>query len=259
MTEAEWLASDDAFSLLEFLRSGGHLSDRKVRLFVAACCRPHWERLRDQRSRAAILAAESYADGHSDGEALLAAARDANEACYLPDGQKAPEPALSAAHLSTYAPHTIEAFTNPPDRARPGSGGYATEAFDKPEGFAELACLSAADGAATAAGFSTTAEWEVVAGDEFRRQADLLRDIFGNPFRAALLPTVGLGIVASLALAAYDEREFPSGHLEAGRLGVLADALEEAGCTDPNILGHFRGTGPHVRGCWPLDLCLGKS
>jgi len=44
-----------------------------------------------------------------------------------------------------------------------------------------------------------------------------------------------------------------------GGLPVLADALEEAGCTDADLLGHLRGPGPHVRGCWVLDLLLGKG
>ena len=55
-----------------------------------------------------------------------------------------------------------------------------------------------------------------------------------------------------LAEAIYEERAFD-------RLAVLADALEEAGCTNPDILGHLRGPGPHVRGCWVLDCLLGKS
>jgi hypothetical protein len=56
----------------------------------------------------------------------------------------------------------------------------------------------------------------------------------------------------------YDERELPSCHLDAARLAVLADMLEEAGCTDPLLLGHLRGPGPHLRGCWAVDLLLGK-
>jgi hypothetical protein len=43
------------------------------------------------------------------------------------------------------------------------------------------------------------------------------------------------------------------------RLPVLADALEEAGCTISDILDHCRGPGPHVRGCWVVDLLLGKE
>ena len=61
-----------------------------------------------------------------------------------------------------------------------------------------------------------------------------------------------------LAQAAFAERQ-PDGTLDPVRLGVLSDALEEAGCTDEAILSHLRGPGPHVRGCWALDLVLGRN
>jgi len=88
----------------------------------------------------------------------------------------------------------------------------------------------------------------------------LIREVFGNPFCPVsrhphwLTPTV-----ASLAQAAYAERVMPSGALEADRLTVLADALEDAGCSDEAILEHLRSAGPHVRGCWALDLVLDRS
>jgi hypothetical protein len=94
--------------------------------------------------------------------------------------------------------------------------------------------------------------------DEAQRKWEvlLIRDIFGNPFRAVSLVPSWLiwneATVAKLAQAIYDERAFE-------RLPVLADALEEAGCTDAEILAHCRGPGPHVRGCWALDLLLGKA
>jgi hypothetical protein len=94
-------------------------------------------------------------------------------------------------------------------------------------------------------------------------QCHLLRDIFGNPFRpASLAPSVltwNDATVVRLARAAYDERHMPEGTLDNGRLAVLADALEEAGCQDQDILGHCRSGGEHVRGWWPVDLCLGKT
>jgi hypothetical protein len=65
--------------------------------------------------------------------------------------------------------------------------------------------------------------------------------------------------VKKLAEAAYEERSLPAGTLNTQRLAVLADALEEAGCTDQTILDHLRGPGPHVRGCWAVDLILGKQ
>jgi hypothetical protein len=87
--------------------------------------------------------------------------------------------------------------------------------------------------------------------------------VIGNAFRRAAVDPGWLawqgGTVARLAEAAYDERQLPSGHLDPARLAVLADALEEAGCTDPDLLGHLRGPGPHVRGCWALDLLADKS
>ena len=63
----------------------------------------------------------------------------------------------------------------------------------------------------------------------------------------------------SLAQAAYDQRILPIGHLDPARLAVLSDALEETGCTDAELLGHLREPGPHVRGCWALDLILAKG
>jgi hypothetical protein len=65
--------------------------------------------------------------------------------------------------------------------------------------------------------------------------------------------------VVSVARAAYEERQLPAGTLDNTRLAVLADAVEEAGCTDAALLGHCRGAGPHVRGCWAVDALLGKS
>jgi hypothetical protein len=92
---------------------------------------------------------------------------------------------------------------------------------------------------------------------------ELIRDIIGNPFLpVAINPSVlawNDGVVDRLAQTAYEERHLPTGTLDNGLLAILADALEEAGCTDADILGHLRGPGLHVRGCWPVDLCLGKS
>jgi hypothetical protein len=113
--------------------------------------------------------------------------------------------------------------------------------------------------------------------------AALLREIVGNPWRAAeacrgyqlkdwITPTV-----LSLARAAYEERPgrkedvnlgggrvawgqiIDDGTLDPARLAVLSDALEEAGCDDETVLGHLRSPGPHVRGCHVLDLILGKE
>ncbi len=96
---------------------------------------------------------------------------------------------------------------------------------------------------------------EAVAPHEtiMRWQNSLIRDVFGNPFRpVALDPVWRTPAVVSLAEAVYAERAFD-------RLPQLADALEAAGCDHADILSHCRGPGPHVRGCWVVDLLLGKA
>jgi hypothetical protein len=92
---------------------------------------------------------------------------------------------------------------------------------------------------------------------ERRFQATLLRCIFGNPFEPSpIIDSSWLswndGTAARLAQAIYEDRAFD-------RLPILADALEEAGCDNPDILTHCRGQGEHVRGCWAVDLLLGKE
>ena len=99
---------------------------------------------------------------------------------------------------------------------------------------------------------------------ERKGQTGLARDLFGPlPFREVPIDTGLLtwngGTIPTLAHVTYQDRETPSGHLDSMRLAVLADALEEAGCTDADILTHLRSPGPHVRGCWALDLLLGKG
>jgi hypothetical protein len=81
----------------------------------------------------------------------------------------------------------------------------------------------------------------------------LLREIFGNPFRpVALDPTWLTSTVTALAKQMYESGDFSS-------MPVLADALQDAGCDNADVLDHCRGPGPHVRGCWVVDLVLGKE
>lgn len=93
-----------------------------------------------------------------------------------------------------------------------------------------------------------------------KAECDLLRDLFGTTlFRAVPLdPAWRTPTVEALANAAYDERRLPSGRLDPERLAVLADSLEEAGCGDPDLLGHLRAPLPHIRGCWVVDLIKGR-
>ena len=93
-----------------------------------------------------------------------------------------------------------------------------------------------------------------------QNQARVLHDIVGNPYRPVTLDQACLTPqVVALGQAAYEQRDLPAGTLDLARLAVLADALEGAGCTDSDLLGHLRGPGPHVRGCWAVDLLLGRE
>jgi hypothetical protein len=98
--------------------------------------------------------------------------------------------------------------------------------------------------------------WNYSALSEERERTDYcnyLRDFFGNPIRFTTIdPSWCIPTVATLAQAIYTEKTFD-------RMPILADALEDAGCTDAELLGHLRGPGPHVRGCWAVDLILSKE
>jgi hypothetical protein len=97
----------------------------------------------------------------------------------------------------------------------------------------------------------------VIQDAERREQAALLREIIGNPFRppSALSAAVRAwndGTVVAIARPIYDDRAYD-------RLPILADALEDAGLSDDTVLSHLRSPGPHVRGCWALDLVLDEG
>ncbi|MBP3960792.1 hypothetical protein J8F10_36690 [Gemmata sp. G18] len=95
--------------------------------------------------------------------------------------------------------------------------------------------------------------WVAAVEVEKRDQADTLRDIFGNTFRpVSLSPSWRTDTAVALATQMYEAREFST-------MPILADALQDAGCDSADILEHCRSKGPHVRGCWVVDLVLGKE
>ncbi len=88
---------------------------------------------------------------------------------------------------------------------------------------------------------------------EWAAQCGLLRDIFGNPFRLVLFSSDWRTSTAvALAAQMYEARDFSA-------MPILADALQDAGCDNADVLNHCRGPGPHVRGCWVVDMVLGKE
>jgi hypothetical protein len=227
MTEAEWLASTDPEAMLRFL--DGRASDRKLRLFACACCRRVWHLLTDPDSRRAVEVSERFAD-RSAGPRELAAAlvrvATRDQAAHLAASRKPAETVWEACAATIEL--AVDAATRDAEAAAVGPA-----AWDRVQADANRA-------RAVEAGLA----------------AGLLREVVGNPFRRpGVAPSVLAwhgGTVPRLARTIYDEHRF-------GDLPVLADALEEAGCADAEILAHLRGPGPHVPGCWPLDLLLERS
>jgi hypothetical protein len=226
VTEQDWLNRDNPKQLIK-LMADRRAGERKFLLFAAACCRRVWGHL-DERSHRAVEMLESHADGD---EVDLATARKLTE----------------------------EALRSP----SAGYGPFAPRAAlkrGKPHVRAQEASVWAARLPAIRVSASGVNGDQKTFDGERRAQCELFRDSFGNPFRTASVdPSWLTSTVRSLAAEAYDQRQLPEGTFAPDRLAVLADALEEAGCSDRAILDHLRGPGPHVRGCWPLDLLLGKE
>jgi hypothetical protein len=97
----------------------------------------------------------------------------------------------------------------------------------------------------------TEAEW--LAGNDPIVMIEFLRGIIGNPFRSANFSPVWVTeTVLMLTRQLYESRDF-------GTMPILADALQDAGCDNPDILSHCLSDCPHVRGCWVVNLILGKE
>ncbi|HJZ58229.1 MAG TPA: hypothetical protein VKE74_25025 [Gemmataceae bacterium] len=236
MTEQEWVGTTRPLPMETFLHKS-NASERKRLLIGPACCRMIWELLTDPRSRAAVVLAEELVDeprgsdrGQSENEAAVQAWRsfDFHTRCGS---------AALAAHLSLGL-----------CRRWHGRGRWENNVGD-----VMLKVRDAEDD------YSGSWGRYVLPGDpnfqpDHPRQADLLRDIFGNPFRpVAFDPSWRTGTVASLAKGMYESREFSP-------MPILADALQDAGCENDDVLKHCRDPkAAHVRGCWVVDLVLGKS
>jgi len=261
MTKAKWLACTDPTPMLKVLRDKA--SDRKLRLFVCACCRRIWHLLEDERSRQAVEAAESFAEGRKGHEELGVAAEAAGVASLAAGaGWLAASAAwqVTLPEISVQREWEADEYSSSAlvlhDLWKQGSAaeaaGYAADAV----------ASSAVDGppARDIPKQIAEATWNRVRASERKRQARLLRCIFGNASRPAPAdPTWRTATTVSLATAAYEDRNLPSGHLDPDRLAVLSDALEDAGCDNADLLAHLRGPGPHVLGCWVVDLILGKE
>jgi hypothetical protein len=219
MTAAEWLACTDPVSLWSFFQ--GKTSDRKKRLFAVACCRYIWRWLSDERCKLAVEAAELYADGIISHRQLSNAMNEADA-------------------VSVWGEESVLAYT-----------GYAcfnaARCEDRPGPYDDY-------GSAATFALDVIRQLDKDKLDEaVLYQCNVFRDVVGNPFSSVPVNQSWLASrVKRLAQGTYDSKDF-------NRLPILADALEDAGCTNADILSHCRGPGPHVRGCWVVDLLLGRS
>jgi hypothetical protein len=242
MTEGEWLVCTAPQKMLEFLR--GKASDRKLRLFACACHRRVWQvPVADDELLGAVDSLERYADGPAGGWGP--GAIEQVEQAMIGPGNRGWQSTPWGEHASSYA------------------AGLATRPeFQRLEAAYDAAFPGRSEDPAAARTARDLAEasYQRAVAAERGEQCHLLRDIVGNPFRQFTVTRFWLTpTVANLATAAYDERELPSGRLDPARLAVLADALEEAGCDNADMLAHCRQPGEHVRGCWVVDAVLGKS
>jgi hypothetical protein len=229
MTEEEWLAATDPAPMLDFLQ--GKASDRKLRLFACACSLRMGDSL-GQDARSLIAFAEEYADGRAD----RAARRRLATSDYLPSGVGlllSVEMDRTSLGLHTEVVARILAQRQIPFPGRHDGSAKYMRAVER---------------------ILNSKQWKAVIQNEGREQSHILLEVVGFlPFRTIDFdPIWRTSPIVALAESIYREHGFD-------RLPILADALEDAGCDAAELLAHLRGPGPHVRGCWAVDLVLGKS
>jgi hypothetical protein len=243
MTESQWHSCDEPMPMLEFIRN--KTSERKLRLFAVACCRRIWHLLPDERSRTAVEVAERFADGAVHTSELFEAHVAAGEVAqtrqryadqYPRVAQELGDFGLYAASMAAERASSrypigmsraeYESALLPPSRFGPGVDtvyGYAAHAF------------------------------HVGANSEFKAQATLIREIFGNPFCENFFDPVWItSTVFTLSRQIYDSQDY-------SLMPILADALQDANCNEYEILNHCRLHHEHSRGCWVVDCLLSRS
>jgi hypothetical protein len=247
MTEVEWYHCPNPEEMLECLPVAP--SDRKHRLLAGACCRRGCYLLLDDQFRRGLEVAEAVAEGQATVEALHYA--DGMLSAVLEPPARLDDAATYLAHLAALG-SLCEAADLASNLASYWSAGAAALAGVKPA----PSCWNAAFFASAP---DTWLEQAAVQDASFHNalvterlmQASIVRDLFADLFFTCQVhPSwrqFSEGFVPKLAAAIYEGQDFD-------RLPILADALEDAGCCVRNILDHCRSPGPHVRGCWVLDL-----
>ncbi len=230
MDETEWLESENPFKMLEFLQD--RASERKLRLFATACCIRTWILLKDERSRDGVQLALRHASGDSVTRLELEQAR---------------ERAYQAGYDVTFGLESLDFDERHRQQAALAVGELLQDYRPQTVAHNVMTMLS---GPPDHTGFA-----QAFYCDTKAHHARLLREVFGNPFRIPEIDSFWLkhngGCVSQLAAEMDSQWTFE-------QMPILADALEEAGCTNVDVLNHCRQPGEHVRGCWLLDLLLCK-
>jgi len=228
MTETEWRMCPDPIAMLIDLR--GRASDRKFRLFACACARrvEDWTERRFEAD--AVAVAERMADG-------LASSREI-------EGARAAFPADDRSAAGWWQ---MPALDEDAYAAATRASQMAWQAAEWAHSYDESRKRQRIAAARPRAVKYHTAREEDAA------VTTVVREVFGNPFLPAPFdPRWRTTDVTGVARGMYDDRAFD-------RFPILTDALLDAGCDSEMVLAHCRGTGPHVRGCWVIDLVLGRA
>src|SRR5262245_10046591 len=236
MDEALWLASEDPAAMLSWLE--GRCSDRKLRLFACACCRVIGQLIKDPLCCQAVEAAEQHADGLMSAEEMDTIHEAAQNGKPL-----FADPSWAAAW--TAAPSAIQAAD---ESSRHAAESLARIAAEKAKRLAWAAVRTGAtEDDKTAAWARFDAERDMAKAAHSGELAGLLREIVGNPFGPREVTSYPLTVV-QLAQALYDGDDCGF---------ALADALEEA--NRPELAEHFRRGEGQPKGCWGVDVILGKG
>jgi hypothetical protein len=250
MTESEWLETDTFYELHTHLWAVARDSPRKLRLIGCGFCRLIWDDLLDEKCREVICQSEYYADGlisiqelrriwdeiatGSDDEYLryqYRLAMDAGEAEFLP---------FCCNQIAKVRDSVQRLLSECSSLRRRVVSRVAKRKANRPSG-------------RTRDQLVTPIADRLASGDANKIGGRIIHDLFGNPFRHVTLdPSWLTSTVLALSQQMYESRDFSP-------MPIIADALQDARCDNDDILAHCRGPGPHSRGCWAVDLVLGKS
>lgn len=278
MTEAEWLAATDPEPMARYLMGdpvagtrhyaddvvevneypNRRVGDRKLRLLACAYCRAVESSFPAcPASRAAVEVTERYVVGAASEDELRAASKSASDEHYAPFLAPLPTVDHVPSRLSRLARRLLGWPIVPPPVAN-----YSPEVMRRVS-YTRVGVM------VSRPWIDGTANWAVehLISTDLRRHAHdgpgllalqtsvaaAIRDLFGNPYRpVAVEPSWLTSTVVALANGIYEERAFD-------RMPILADALQDAGCDNDDVLTHCRGDSPHVRGCWVVDLLTGRA